>query len=161
MQAAGLNQDPNRRSIKAFGLRSFFFQLPAIARGLVISLSQFLRKPVTAQYPEAPPPVSPRFRGEHRLTSNEKGQMKCVACFMCATACPAECIHIEATQAPEDWEGRDKIPAVFEIDMLRCIYCGFCVEACPKEAIEMTTRTPIVYDNRKDFIYDLNKLLNN
>jgi NADH-quinone oxidoreductase subunit I len=87
--------------------------------------------------------------------------MKCVACFMCATACPAECIHIEATQAPEDWDGRDKIPAVFEIDMLRCIYCGFCVEACPKDAIIMTNKTPVVHDNRKDFVYDMQKLLNN
>ena len=85
--------------------------------------------------------------------------MKCVACFMCATACPAECIHIEAMAAPEDWQGRDKIPAIFNIDMLRCIYCGYCVEACPKEAIVMTNKIPKVYDNRRSFIYDIDKLL--
>lgn len=148
-------------SLRAYGLRSFLLYLPRIVRGLLISLGQFFRRPVTIQYPETKAPISPRFRGEHKLTSNERGQMKCVACFMCATACPAECIHIEATQAPEDWDGRDKIPAVFEIDMLRCIYCGFCVEACPKDAIIMTNKTPVVHDNRKDFVYDMQKLLNN
>lgn len=135
--------------------------IPAILRGMYVSIRQFILKPVTIQYPEVKPPISPRFRGEHRLTKDSQGHMKCVACYMCATACPAECIHIEATAAPDDWEGRDKIPAVFDIDMLRCIYCGFCVEACPKSAIEMTNKIPVVHDNRRDFIYNMDKLLNN
>ena len=141
--------------------RSIMRYVFAMFRGLRISLAQFLRRPVTIQYPEVKPPINPRFRGEHRLTKDEHGHMKCVACYMCATACPAECIHIEAEAAPEDWGERDKIPKVFDIDMLRCIYCGYCVEACPKEAIEMTNKIPRVYDNREDFIYDINKLLNN
>ncbi|MEQ9364412.1 MAG: NADH-quinone oxidoreductase subunit I [Leptospirales bacterium] len=141
--------------------RSFMHYAFAMFRGLRISMAQFLRKPVTVQYPETKTDINPRFRGEHRLTSDEHGHMKCVACFMCATACPAECIHIEAEAAPEDWGDRDKIPKVFDIDMLRCIYCGYCVEACPKEAIEMTNKIPRVYDNREDFIYDMQKLLKN
>ncbi len=144
-------------------LRAFIQSLyiPALMRGLYISMTQFVQKSVTVQYPEEPAQVNSRFRGEHRLTTDEHGHMKCVACYMCATACPAECIHIEAGPAPEDWGMRDKIPVRFDIDMLRCIYCGFCVEACPKEAIEMTNKIPVVYDNRKDFIYDINKLLRN
>lgn len=146
---------------KSHSLTALFFHMPELARGLWISLRQFLRPAVTRQYPEDPAPINERFRGEHYLTKDEHGHMKCVACYMCATACPAECIHIEAAPAPEDWEGRDKIPVVFDIDMLRCIYCGYCVEACPKEAIEMTNKIPKVYDNRKDFIYDINYLLEN
>jgi NADH-quinone oxidoreductase subunit I len=120
-----------------------------------------VRKPVTIQYPEQKPRVSERFRGEHRLTKDAEGHMKCVACYMCATACPAHCITIEAEAAPPDWDGRDKIPRVFEIDMLKCIYCGYCVEACPKEAIEMTNKVPKVYQTRQEFIYGMDKLLNN
>ncbi|MCE9600392.1 MAG: NADH-quinone oxidoreductase subunit I [Spirochaetia bacterium] len=135
--------------------------IKALVHGLYISMGQFLRKPVTIQYPEEHGAIDPRFRGEHALTKDEHGHMKCVACYMCATACPAECIHIEAQPAPEGkgWEGRDKIPRSFDIDMLRCIYCGFCVEACPKDAIMMTNKIPVVHDNRKDFIYGIDKLL--
>ncbi len=135
--------------------------LPAFFKGLFVSIRQFAKKPVTYEYPEVKPPINERFRGEHRLTKDEQGHMKCVACYMCATACPAHCIHIEAEAAPPDWDGRDKIPRTFEIDMLKCIYCGYCVEACPKEAIEMTNKIPQVYDNRRDFIYGIEKLLNN
>src|SRR6185295_18066762 len=116
--------------------------IPMILKGMFITLREFTRKPVTIQYPEQKPKISERFRGEHRLTKDAEGHMKCVACYMCATACPAQCIHIEAQAAPPTWEARDKIPKVFEIDMLKCIYCGYCVEACPKEAIEMTNKLP-------------------
>jgi len=135
--------------------------IPMIAKGMLISLREFFRKPVTIQYPEQKPTVSQRFRGEHRLTKDAEGKMKCVACYMCATACPAHCITIEAEAAPPEWEGRDKVPRVFEIDMLKCIYCGYCVEACPKEAIEMTNKIPTVYRTRQEFIYDREKLLSN
>lgn len=135
--------------------------LPTLAKGMWVSFKHLFKKPVTFNYPEVKPRVSERFRGEHRLTKDENGNMKCVACYMCATACPANCITIEAQAAPPEWEGRDKIPKVFEIDMLKCIYCGFCVEACPKEAIEMTNKVPQVYDNRQAFIYGIDKLLKN
>jgi NADH-quinone oxidoreductase subunit I len=137
--------------------------IKALIQGLYVSMGQFLKKPVTIQYPEVQAPIDPRFRGEHALTKDEFGHMKCVACYMCATACFAECIHIEAQSAPEGegWEGRDKIPQSFDIDMLRCIYCGYCVEACPKDAIMMTNKVPVVHDNRKAFIYGIDKLLGN
>jgi ferredoxin len=76
------------------------------------------------------------YRGVHRLNKDEEGRVKCVACFMCSTACPARCIHIEADEAP--WDDREKYPAKFDIDELRCIYCGMCEEACPVDAIELT-----------------------
>ena len=69
------------------------------------------------------------YRGVHRLNKDEEGRVKCVACFMCSTACPARCIHIEAEASP--WDDREKYPAKFDIDELRCIYCGMCEEACP------------------------------
>jgi NADH-quinone oxidoreductase subunit I len=97
------------------------------------------------------------YRGVHRLNRDEQGRVKCVACFMCATACPARCIHIEGEEAP--WDDREKYPVKFDIDELRCIYCGMCEEACPVDAIELTPEYDIVGMTRQELIFDKQKLL--
>ncbi len=97
------------------------------------------------------------FRGVHRLNRDEAGRVKCVACMMCPTICPANCIHIMAAESP--WDDREKYPAKFEIDELRCIFCGMCEEACPVDAIELTTEYDIVGLSRQEMVFDKNKLL--
>lgn len=97
------------------------------------------------------------FRGVHRLNRDEEGRVKCVACFMCPTICPARCIHIEAGEAP--WDDREKYPIKFDIDELRCIYCGMCEEVCPVDAIELTPVYDIVGMSRQEMIFDKEKLL--
>lgn len=92
---------------------------------------------VAIQYPNVRRPYPPRYRGRHRLTLKPNGEVKCTSCFLCATACPARCIYIEACEH-EDPEV-EKFPARYEIDTLLCIYCGYCVEACPVDAIRMDT----------------------
>jgi NADH-quinone oxidoreductase subunit I len=100
---------------------------------------------------------APTFRGVHRLNRDDEGRVKCVACFMCATACPANCIHIVGEEAP--WDDREKYPSQFDIDELRCIFCGMCEEACPVDAIELTPRYEIVGLTRNEMIFDKAKLL--
>ena len=97
------------------------------------------------------------YRGVHRLNRDEEGRVKCVACFMCATACPANCIHIEGKTAP--WDDREKYPVKFDIDELRCIFCGMCEEACPVDAIELTPVYDVVGLSRNEMIFDKTKLL--
>jgi NADH-quinone oxidoreductase subunit I len=97
------------------------------------------------------------FRGVHRLNRDEDDRVRCVACFMCATACPANCIHIVAEESP--WDDREKYPKQFDIDELRCIYCGMCEEACPVDAIELTPHYEIVGLSRQEMIFDKAKLL--
>ena len=99
----------------------------------------------------------PYFRGVHRLNRDEDGRVKCVACFMCSTACPARCIHIEAGESP--WDDREKYPIKFDLDELRCIYCGMCEEACPVDAIELTPTYDLVGLSRPEMIFDKQKLL--
>jgi len=93
----------------------------------------------TIQYPDERKPYPASYRGMHRLVPRVDGKPRCVACYMCATACPAQCIYIEAGEYES--EAIEKYPVRFEIDELRCIVCGFCVEACPKDAIRMDTGT--------------------
>jgi NADH-quinone oxidoreductase subunit I len=97
------------------------------------------------------------YRGVHRLNRDPDGRVACVACFMCSTACPAHCIHIEAGEAP--WPDREKYPIKFDIDELRCIYCGMCEEACPVDAIELTPHYELVGRTRDEMIFDKEKLL--
>lgn len=97
------------------------------------------------------------FRGVHRLNRDENGRVKCVACMMCPTLCPANCIHIEAAESP--WDDREKYPKKFEIDELRCIYCGMCEEACPVDAIELTPLYDVVGLSRQEMVFDKDKLL--
>lgn len=92
---------------------------------------------VSIQYPSERRPYPERYRGQHRLTINEQGDIKCTSCFLCATACPAKCIYIEPCEHPD--KEVEKFPARYEIDTLLCIYCGYCVEACPVDAIRMDT----------------------
>jgi NADH-quinone oxidoreductase subunit I len=89
------------------------------------------------QYPEQRREYPSRYRGRHRLTLKANGDIKCTSCFLCATACPAKCIYIEAVE--HDDPNIEKFPHRYEIDTLLCIYCGYCVEACPVDAIRMDT----------------------
>lgn len=95
-----------------------------------------IQKPwITLEYPNESKPYPERYRGRHRLTLNDNGSMRCTACFLCATACPAKCIHIEPQEHSDNTV--EKFPKRYEIDTLLCIYCGYCVEACPVDAIRM------------------------
>ena len=120
--------------------------VPAIAAGLGATVKHFVKNFFgskkskyiqTIQYPDVKIEYPQRFRGMHRLVPREDGNPRCVACFMCQTACPARCIHIVAGET--DDEKIEKYPVIFEIDELRCVVCGLCVEACPCDAIRMDT----------------------
>ena len=119
----------------------------------------FGNKAITVQYPEEQHVPSPNYRGVHRLNKDEQGRVKCVACMLCATACPAHCIDIVGATAPDTWPDREKYPESFVIDELRCIYCGMCEEACPVEAIELTGLYDLTGLSREQMIFDKTKLL--
>jgi NADH-quinone oxidoreductase subunit I len=136
--------------------------IPAIAEGLKTTLKHsvaalFGSGAITQQYPEVEPKLPANYRGVHRLNRDEQGRVKCVACYMCSTACPAHCIDIVA--APSPWPDREKYPETFVIDELRCIYCGMCEQACPVDAIELTTVYDLTGMSREDMMFDKEKLL--
>ncbi len=146
--------------------------LPEVFKGLGTTLKHLVgtigngKRSKTMQYPEERREDIPveegginrgNFRGVHRLNRDDQGRVRCVACFMCATACPANCIHIVGEESP--WDDREKYPAQFDLDELRCIYCGMCEEACPVDAIELTPVYSLVGLSRQSMIFDKSKLL--
>ena len=141
--------------------------LPAIFSGLRVTFSHFINNLQDTNnlkvlwYPEErPKDITDRYRGVHRLTHRDDGTIRCVACFMCATACPSECIFIEAKQRDDGID--EKEPQIFNIDLLECVFCGECVEACPCDAIKMDTGIfSFVGKKREDFILTKDKLLAN
>jgi len=136
--------------------------LPAIIKGMGITLRHFFMKKVSLNYPEVKRQFAPVYRGQHVLKRDEDGKERCTACGLCAVACPAEAITMVAAERTKDEENlyrEEKYAAVYEINMLRCIFCGLCEEACPKEAIFLTDRTVNPENDRKSFIYGKDKLV--
>jgi NADH-quinone oxidoreductase subunit I len=145
--------------------------LPAIAEGLGVTLRHFMtnfalnvtgqRKKSeiqTIQYPEEKKKYPERNRGLHRLMLREDGQVRCVACMMCPTVCPAHCITIVPEEAADGTI--EKRPRIFEIDELRCVVCGLCAEACPCDAIRMDTLDHAKPTYRRvDAILDMEELM--
>lgn len=123
-----------------------------ILRGIATSQRHFIRnllnrkRVATLRYPDEKRPYSKRWRGLHRLTYRDDGRVRCVACMMCSTNCPANCITIVAGESEDPKV--EKYPVSFEIDLLKCIYCGYCEEACPCDAIRLDTgvHAPPAYD---------------
>src|SRR3954466_178618 len=109
----------------------------AIAKGMSITFREMLSPAITEEYPDGPAQLEERFRGAHVLQRDENGLEKCVACFLCAAACPANCIYIEAAENTEEKRisSAERYAKVYNIDYNRCIFCGYCVEACPTDAI--------------------------
>jgi NADH-quinone oxidoreductase subunit I len=136
--------------------------LPSIVKGMAITFSHIFKKQPTIRYPEQKRSFSPVFRGLHVLNRDEEGRERCTACGLCAVACPAEAITMEAAErlpGEENLYREEKYAAKYEINMLRCIFCGLCEEACPKDAIYLSeTFAPANY-TRKGFIYGKDDLL--
>jgi NADH-quinone oxidoreductase subunit I len=136
--------------------------LPQVLAGMFVTIKHLLhnlfnlKKLPIISYPEVKRVYSERFRGRHILTTREDGTTRCVACYMCSTACPAECITIEAG---EDDRTREKFPVRYEIDLLRCVFCGYCVDACPEDAIYMTRDYEMAIDTRARSVVGLRDLV--
>lgn len=140
--------------------RSF---LPLFVQGLTTTFKHLSKslsgETFTLSYPDEEPKLDAPllYRGVHRLNKDAAGRVKCVACFLCATACPAHCIDIIAAESP--WDDREKYPESFVIDELRCIYCGMCEQACPVDAIELTSLYNLTGRSREEMTFDKEKLL--
>ncbi len=136
--------------------------VPAILNGMSITFKHMFKKEATIRYPEQKREIAPVYRGQHVLKIDDEGAERCTACGLCAVACPAEAITMDAAErkpGEEHLYREEKYAAKYEINMLRCIFCGLCEEACPKEAIFLTDRIVETDFERGEFIYGKDKLV--
>ena len=145
--------DPKERELTTGGK----LYLPEIIKGMFYSFRQMLRPTYTMQYPEEKPELGPEFRGRPVLVK-ETDKERCVACGLCARACPPLAISMQAAEIESD-DPKERYPETFEIDMLRCIFCGYCEEVCPEEAIVMSPWYDFNFQSREDAIHGKDRLL--
>ena len=133
----------------------------SVAKGMAITLGEMMQPTITEDYPDAPPKFQERYRGVHVLQRDENGLEKCVACFLCAAACPADCIYIEAAENTDELRisGGERYAKVYNIDYNRCIFCGYCVEACPTDVITHGHGFEIASYNTSTLIYRKEQML--
>jgi NADH-quinone oxidoreductase subunit I len=126
-----------------------------VLKGLWVVAKRLFRAPDTIEYPDEMPYLPPRYRARIILSRDRDGGERCVACYLCAIACPVDCISLQAT---EDEQGR-RYPEWFRINFSRCIFCGFCEEACPTYAIQLTPDPEMCEYDRHNMVYEKEDLL--
>ena len=151
----------NKFILKGADFKKIWY-LPGILKGLCLTFSNMIcniwsgKKTLTLNYPEEKYTYGPRFKGNHVLTVKKDGSLRCTACMLCATNCPADCITIVASEHNDP--SVEKYPISYEIDMLRCVFCGFCEEACPVDAIRMGPEWQTPGVNGASFINGIEEL---
>ena len=132
-----------------------------LAGGMKTTLTEFMHRPMTVEYPEQKTPRSQRYRGLHYLRRYENGLERCIGCQLCSAACPVGCILVIG--AENTVENRvspgERYAKVYEINELRCIFCGYCEDACPVQAIVLGPEYELSDTSREKFIYTKERLL--
>jgi NADH-quinone oxidoreductase subunit I len=152
-KAAKLDPTRKEKGFLGYGLAPF--------AGFGVTFSTLFRKPTTEQYPFKVVPPFPRYHGRHQLNRYEDGLERCVGCELCAWACPADAIFVEAgaNSDQERYSPGERYGKVYQINYLRCIFCGMCIEACPTRALTMTTEYELAGPTRESMIYTKDELL--
>ncbi len=133
----------------------------SILKGLGTVVKHLFEEPVTISFPEVERPVRERYKGKHALKRYDNGLEKCIGCALCAAACPADAIWVEAAENSDEerYSPGERYAKTYEINMIRCIFCGYCEDACPTEAIVLEHEYRLSFTDRRDTIYTKDMLI--
>ncbi len=132
-----------------------------VIRGFATTFKHLLEEPVTYQYPEQMRPFAERYKGRHELKRYDNGLERCIGCALCAAACPADAIWVEAAANTDEerYSPGERYAKTYEINMIRCIFCGYCEDACPTEAIVLGHEHRLSFTDRRDAIFTKDMLI--
>jgi len=132
-----------------------------IIKGFATTFRHVLEEPVTIQYPEQLRLFAERYKGRHELKRYDNGLEKCIGCSLCAAACPADAIWVEAAENTDEarYSPGERYAKTYEINMIRCIFCGYCEDACPTEAIVLGHEHRLSFTDRRDAIFTKDMLI--
>ena len=138
-----------------------FFTRTVLGKGMSVPIRTMFTTPETAQYPEKPRPLAPRFHGRHQLNRYADGLEKCIGCELCAWACPADAIYVQGADntLADRYSPGERYAEDYQINYNRCILCGLCIEACPTRALTMTHEYEFSADSRQGLIYTKDELI--
>jgi NADH-quinone oxidoreductase subunit I len=144
-------------------VKSYFFDLyrtaRTIATGMQITLKYCFQPTVTVQYPEQRLSLAPRYRGIHEFEAD-----RCIACDMCAKACPVDCIYIDKTAPRKIDKKTGKVDPKggillrYAIDYSKCLFCALCTEPCPTDCIHMGKLHDLSAYSRDDMVVEFAEL---
>ena len=127
--------------------------------GFATTFKYMFKPAVTVNYPDQKVPMYPKWRGKQVLMRDELGLEKCVACGLCAVACPADAIYLEAAENDGTVMAGPRYAITYQIHKMRCIYCGMCEEACPVSAVFMGKDYELAVYNKNEFVWDKKDML--
>lgn len=120
--------------------------------GMSITFREMLSGAITEQYPKQRGHIFPRFRGEPRMGVTPEGKTLCIACNLCAQACPENCITVSREKDPET---KKFVLTGYTLDLRRCLFCGFCQEVCPVDCITLSTSYELAQYDIAKLVLDL------
>jgi len=135
------------------------FLILDLLEGLKTTMRELFKPKVTVRYPEERMEPHDRFRGMFKFSYD-----RCIACKLCAVACPIDIIYIDVhDEIIQEGEKKKKVKVLdrYDIDVKRCMFCALCEEACPTKpkSIWLTTKTyELATYDRNDLYFNMQEL---